>query len=53
MKERPEKRSRVAVTRLTEKEFYELLKAAERFHMSFSDFLRISALNFARNDFEN
>ena len=51
--EKPEKRTRVAVTRLTEKEFHEILSAAAKFDMSFSDFLRKAALILARSEFKN
>lgn len=51
--EKPERRTRVAVTRLTEREFHELLEAAAKFDMSFSDFLRQAALIMARSEYKN
>lgn len=53
MEKRPERRSRVAVTRLTEKEFHELLEASAKYDMSFSDFLRTAALIMARSEYKN
>lgn len=41
-----EKRSRVAVTRVTEKEFHWLLELAASKDMSFSDLLRAAALEY-------
>lgn len=51
--EKPERKTRVVVTRITEKEFHELLEAAARFDMSFSDFLRQAALIMARSEYKN
>lgn len=48
-KNKPAVRSRVAVTRLTEQEFRELLFASSRQDLSFSDFLRTAALEKARS----
>lgn len=53
MEKRPERRSRVAVTRLTEKEFHELLEASAKLDMSFSDLLRTAALLLARSEYKN
>lgn len=44
--EKIDKRSRVAVTRLTEREFHRLLELASRQDMSFSDLLRAAALEY-------
>lgn len=51
--QKPERKTRVAVTRITEKEFHELLKAAEHFDMSFSEFLRQAALSMARSGYKS
>lgn len=50
---KPDRKTRVVVTRITEKEFHELLQAAEHFDMSFSEFLRQAALTMAKSGYKN
>lgn len=45
-----DKKTRVIVTRVTEKEFAELLRRSVEMNMSFSELLRVGALMLARKE---
>lgn len=50
MKEKKELRCRVIYTRVTEREFHEIIRSASKMDVSFSEFVRQGALILARND---
>ena len=51
MKDKERLRSRVVVTRVTEREFHEMLAAAAQLDLTFSEFLRQAGLIMARGKF--
>ena len=52
MKDKSKLRSRVIVIRVTEYEFHQILQAAARLDMSFSDFVRQGALYLVGKKFD-
>ena len=50
MKDKTMLRNRVIYTRVTEKEFHEIIRKAAKMDVSFSEFVRQGALILARED---